>query len=257
VQPNDTIDLPLTVSARPPFTGDYARIRVGFHAAVTTDGGPLEYEGETAVAVVRSLNSKRAEPAIVVDGSLADWGRLAYGVRHPRQIRRNADAYRGPSDNRFEVGVRHDDAFVYVAVRVFDDHVEARKTLAPWKQDGVEIRFDARQDPIRSHYAGARDGRDVVLVALSPSDRAEETWLYHAGWIQPPEGIVARCRKTRGGFVAEVAVPREALRRMGSSDAVRINVAVDDGDADGQSQSWWWPDWRESAHVPGTGTFRL
>ncbi len=256
VQPNAVLDLPLEVSAERRFVDDYAKIRLLWKA---TSGGasPISFDGETAVGVVRELRSRRVNRPLVVDGALGDWGKLEFSVRRPGQVSKQEDAYRGPADNRFEVGVRHDDEHVYVAVRVFDDSVSAKPGVPPWEQDGVEIRLDARPEPNRSHYASARDGRDVILVALSPSDDSDETWLYEAGWVQSPPGIVSRCVRDAAGFVAEVAVPRAALAKMGSSSAVRINVAVSDGDADGQSQSWWWPDWREDAHVPGTGTFEL
>ena len=59
--------------------------------------------------------------------------------------------------------------------------------------------------------------------------------------------------------MTELSIPKKLLATAagGSIGLVRINVAVNDRDPDGQSQLWWWPDWRTADDIPGSGSFQL
>jgi hypothetical protein len=216
-------------------------------------------KGTSVLPVVRVVSARRVFRPVTIDGQLSEWVRLPITVEYPRQILGDAAAWHGPKDNRFRLGVTYDQNSVHIAVEVFDDFVDATRGRRPWDQDGVEIRVDARPDPARAHSGGARDGRDFLLIAMSPSGSPDDDWLFSPGWLKLPEGTELACVRTKTGYVAEVAIPRSWITEVsrGSADWVRLNVAVNDRDADGTSASWWWPDWRTPQDVPGSGTVRV
>ena len=228
---------------------------------------PWSQSGRGRFVGVRLAASAFSRSVVTVDANLKEWGKLPIVVEKPRQIAKTPSAWRGPVDGSFMIGVRHDAESLYVAVRARDDSVSASAAIAPWKQDGIELHLDARPE---LHLAGS--GKDkgaddgILRLALSPRTGKGEPWLVRVGAGALPEGVVAACQKTREGFSAELAIPRSFFAEqrakaagLGAKGAlrVRINVALDDKDPDGQSQLWWWPEWRSSQDVPGSGTFQL
>ena len=95
-------------------------------------------------------------------------------------------------------------------------------------------------------------------MAMSPSPSAADDW-YAPKFLPKPEGVEASCVRNENGFVTEIAISRATLDKAagGRAKLVRVNIAVNDGDPDGQSQIWWWPDWRTVEDIPGSGTLRL
>ncbi len=256
VPPNSVVDHQLEIGSEQG-TRASGSIPMHWRASATMEDQEVTFEGHTVIGVVPLFPSRAKTP--VVDGSLADWGSLRFDVTQPRQVLKQAEAWRGTDDASFAVDVSADADFIYVAVDVKDDSVAASAERPPWEQDGLEIRVDARPDPQRSHFGAASDGRDVALLALSPGEPKIGGWLHRADWIVVPDGVRSSCVTTADGYAAEVAIPRRWAneRARGVARRVRINVAIDDRDEDGQSQLWWWPDWRSTQAVPGSGTFAL
>jgi hypothetical protein len=259
VAPNSVLEQDFTVKAKSFVAAEALAIPVRWRAHSIADSQSIDFVGQMTIGVVQELKAAAATTPIRIDGDLAEWSRLAHEVRQPRQVQKQPKSWHGPDDSRFSFDVRSDEHFVVVAIEVVDDAVIADAKTPPWEQDGIELRVDARPEPFRSHYAGARDGRDVLLVAISPSNSAADVWLYRQDWITPVEGLLAASVRTRTGYVTEVAIPRSWVEQHGGKGAaqIRVNIAVNDGDADGQSQTWWWPDWRTSEQIPGSGTFAL
>lgn len=257
VEPNSVLQRTLELHAGVPIAELAFNVPLRWRAHAEIQAQDVVFEGEVNIGVVQLLNASRPQRTPSIDAELDDWPRLRFDVEHPAQVQRQAEARRGTDDSRFWLDVAHDDAWLYVAVEVHDDDLRAEAGVEPWEQDGVEIRIDARPDPQRSNYGGARDGQDVLVLALSPSDDAADVWLRTEPWMKIPQGVRAACVRTPKGFIAEVAVPRAwAVEASGGSlERIRVNVAVDDRDADGLSQSWWWPDWRSPEQIPGSGTF--
>ena len=226
---------------------------------VRRGGDALEFAGQSSIALVQLAHAEPIERPVQVDGRLDEWRRLPIAVVEPRQVLGDRSALRGKRDNSFRVGVRYDEQRLYLAVEVSDDSVSAQRDTEPWEQDGIEIRLDARADPVRAHGAGARDGRDFLLLAASPSDSAADDWVVGWAYERFPSSTEVACIRSGTGFTLEAAIPRtvfdEALGKRAQD--IRLNVAVNDRDTDGQSQSWWWPDWRTEQDIPGSGTVRL
>jgi hypothetical protein len=222
-------------------------------------GDALEFAGQSSIGLVKLFHASPAKASIRIDGLLDEWGRLPIAVVHPRQVLGDRTALRGQSDSSFRAAVQYDDQFAYLAVEVTDDSISAERDTEPWEQDGIEVRLDARPDPVRAHSGGNRDGRDFLFLAVSPSASAADDWVVGWAYERFPRSTEVACVRTENGYVLEASIPRAAFDEALGTRAsdIRINFAVNDQDADGQSQSWWWPDWRTEQDIPGSGTVRL
>jgi hypothetical protein len=153
--------------------------------------------------------------------------------------------------------------------RVTDPEISVRPEASPsvlyhdlrrrhYRSDVLELRIDARPEPVRSRGNGwDRDGH--LHVALQPpSAHGPGGDLYAA---RQPVGLRSVVTRTADGYAAEVLVPRTYLERMGGAawDGVRVHAALHDLRADGSVQAaTWQPDWRDEGpqgNVPGSGTF--
>jgi hypothetical protein len=205
------------------------------------DHKPLRVPREDLLAVERVSDCRQRTAPVVVDGKLDEWTETPFGFE---------------SDYRF--AVEHDDQFVYVAVRASDDRAVLNPLKEPWSQDGVEVRFDARADPVRSQGRGQGEFRDILVISLSPGETPEA--MVHYGKHQLPPGVQAVCVKTDTGHATEIAIPVPYLndRQGGAWQAFRLNVAVNDFDevAGPLKALWWRPDWRSPSTYAGSGTFR-
>lgn len=263
----------LTVELPPNSVGDYAfeltsllqnprpltKLPLSWSArAAGSSGERFELSGTTAFALAPLLGIPPTGRRVVADGALGEWGYLPFAVGAKAHVLRNAQSHHGLADASFEIGLSHSNDFLSIAVRVKDDHVSAEKHRLPWDQDGIELRIDARPDPMRAHSRGSLDGQRFLTIAMTPSASADDDW-YAPEHLQKPEGVEAAVVRTKTGFSAEFNVPKALLARAagGKLGLVRINIAIDDADPDGQSQLWWWPDWRSDADIPGSGTFKL
>lgn len=257
--PNSVEDQDLEVVASTPVRTNYAALPFEWSArALGGEGQALQLKGSSTIPLVSLIPVPKSYKKKKIDGVLDDWPKLPIAVDEPAQVLRDAKAYRGPEDAHFRVGFSQDRTHLYVAVQVFDDSVAAKKDELPWNQDGVEVRVDARPDPVRAHSGGAGDGQEFLAIAMSPSPSAEEDW-YAPEHLPKPNGVEAATVRNETGFITEIAIARSTLDEAQGSEAklVRVNVAVNDGDSDGQSQLWWHPDWRTDEDQPGSGTLRL
>ncbi len=254
VPPNSVVDRSLEIRSKVA-TSDVTSFPLQWRAEATIEGQDVAFSGHSAIGIAPLLRAHSQSPT--VDGDLTDWGKLRFDGSKPAQVLGQAESWHGTEDARFAVDVSADSEFVYVGVLVVDDQVRVREEGASSRWDGVEIRLDARPDPKRSHFGAAHDGKDALLLALNPSEDAG--WLRREDWIQIPAGVVAKCVQVPSGFSAEVAVPRSWIAEQagGGEQRIRLNVAVTDDDDDGRAQLCWWPDWRSSQQIPGSGTFVL
>jgi hypothetical protein len=201
----------------------------------------LRVPREDLLAVECVSNCRARTAAVIIDGKLDEWATMPLGV---------------DSDYRF--AVEHDDQFVYVAVKASDDRAVLNPLKEPWSQDGIEVRFDARPDPLRSQGRGRGEFRDILVISMSPGETPDK--MVHYGKQQLPPGVRAVCVKTDTGHATEIAIPLSYLneRQGGAWEAFRLNVAVNDFDevAGPLKASWWRPDWRSPSTYAGSGTFR-
>jgi hypothetical protein len=200
----------------------------------------------------------RRNAPVTVDGKLDDWAEMPFNAERPAQVRIAPDSWEGREDLSFRFAVAEDSDFLYLAIQTTDDIPLTKPGRAPWFQDGIEVRVDARPDPERSHWNQIGEEFDkFIFIAMLPADNPEETIIYDRNRLQ--RGIKAVCVRTETGHNSEIAIPHTVLDafRGAKWDALRINIAIDDFDlpAGPLAQYWWRPDWRYDLNYPGSGTF--
>jgi len=218
----------------------------------------LERKGTERIVIEQLQDCPRREVPVVIDGQLDEWPDLPIVCREPAQIRIDPQAWQGPDDCSFRFASAYDDEYLYVAIETTDETYVVHPEQEPWQQDGIEVRLDARPDPVRSYHRGGGEFQQLLLLASSPARTAEGVrWVRQD---QLPEGVRAVCVKTEQGHSTEIGIPLSYLneRQGGDWQAFRLNIAVDDwDDAEGPgAQIWWRPDWRRALNYPGSGTFR-
>ena len=199
--------------------------------------------------------------AIAVDGALKEWFTPACACLTPAQILPNELNWDGTGDASFEFHTAHDGQYLYIGVRVFDDVLWTNASSAPRKQDGLQIRLDARPEPERFVGRGEEDGQQTrhLLVHLSPGEESGKPCVLDLDTL--PKGLQAASAPNPSGYEAEVAIPMTYLeeRQGGNVKGFRLNVTICDYDSavDTGTSLWWRPDWRKNENIPGSGMFIL
>lgn len=233
-------------AVRPSSPSSFTPVAVGWSSRVKPTA-EHSYCAEMASAI-RILPLRRCrEKAITVDGILDEWDELPVEVRHPELVLKEAASWTGADDCRFRIGTGHTDGDLVVAVQVIDDEVVAEKQFE-WTQDGIEVFVDARPRD--------RQGKQPFLqIAINPGDRSGTAWAWMPQRL--PRGTLVAASRNDSGYTAEVVLSKSYLRDQAGGDweRVRVNVAVNDRDADGQACLWWKPDWRGQRTYAGSGMF--
>ncbi len=222
------------------------------------DRAPIEIEGTQRLVVETLFECPHRTDPVVVDGRLDEWPELPFVCRKPAQIQLDPKAWQGPDDSWFRFAVEYDEEYLYIAVETNDDRLVLDPDKRPWRQDGIEVRVDARPDPERSNGRGQGQFSEILFIALSPGETSDQMVYFNREKV--PEGVQAICVKTATGHAVEIAVPAAYLNEKQGEPwkAFRLNIAVDDYDeATGPgAQIWWRPDWRRALTYPGSGTFQ-
>lgn len=179
-----------------------------------------------------------------VDGNTTEWKYMS-------------DAYTQGNVN-YSIGTCYDSDYVYIAVRIKkSDPLFLNPEWDPWRQDGIEVRLDARPDPIRMNGQGIGEFTRIMLLAASPGETPDKSVVFRRDML--PSGTHVACCSTSDGFDFEAAILTEYMNKMQKSNwrEFRINVCVNisNKDASNITKHWWYPDWRLSANIPGSGTF--
>lgn len=128
---------------------------------------------------------------------------------------------------------------------------------APWKQDGIEIRLDARPATERDYAKNLIEFDEILVIALSPAAEGQEVVFYRPDLL--PAGVQAVCKRTEKGHDTKVAIQVDYVngKQGAPGSAFRLNIAIDDFDRPGSkgAQLWWHPDWRRPVSYSGFGTF--
>lgn len=169
-------------------------------------GKPIELDGTASVVVERRFDCVRRKKEVVVDGRFDEWKKLPFVCEDPAQIRGVPDSWKGPGDSSFRFGVEYDDEFLYIAVETTDERSVLDPKRDPWFQDGVEVRVDARPDPVRSNSRGQGENAEFVLVGMSPGETFEEMVFFQRDRVEQL-GVKAICVKTEKGHNTEIAIP--------------------------------------------------
>ncbi len=155
--------------------------------------------------------SRRASP-VSVDGELGEWPGFPTFELTPDMV---ADARRvdGAADLSARVWLGWDDAALYLAALVSDDHLRwpAAGATEWWQADSVEL------------WVGG------LQVALLPGAGGWTTWTRSG----PLAEAQVEMKAGGGGYVIEAMLPWQALGTRPSAGApVRLAVGVNDADGD-------------------------
>lgn len=203
------------------------------------------------------FNISRQKKKIQVDGNLKEWDKLENKVGASAIVVADPFSHKGAEDCSFDFGVRYDDDFVYAAITVTDDQLEAVAGRGITNQEAFAIFLDGR--PLKES-AGIPSGdifQDYLLIAV-PLPQNKDPQIYRKDWL--PEGVAVATQAVSGGYTAEVAIPVSYLNELqgGNWKHFRLNVVVSDSDREGKHQAslFWQPDWRGKEPLVGAGMFR-
>ncbi len=239
-----------------------AAARLIWEAALEpSDAPPVRIDSSLIIPLVPRLTFPLLGQPLIIDGDATDWpADLVLSATENAYLHAQSLGWNGPEDCRFQVGFARDETHLYLLVAVTDDEVVSRADIKPWRQDGLEIRFDFRE-PAAQATARASDYDISTFIGSSPApgDGLDPAYLFNPSGL--PAGTKVCNRITTDGYVFEAAIPLAALiARHGErwmAEGVRINIAVNDRDGDEQAQLWWQPDWRTAENIPASGTFFL
>lgn len=262
VKAGQSVALPIDLRvARPTPLSALRPISIFWNAKVLDAEQPMLLNDMLGLGIADTRPLPQIKRKVVLDGALDEWGTLSHRI--DGRFRRESSGYvrgsvAGNLDAAFDI--TYDAENVYVAVRVRDDVVVSDPSREPWREDGVELSLDPRDDPARSadrrNYWEA--WRTYAHVAFGAPDERGACALFERDKI--PKTVRVVCVRTKDGYSAEIALPHAVLNAMrpnGSWSGLRVNVGVHERDAmSGPSTIMWWqPDWRWEENVPGSGTF--
>ncbi len=153
-------------------------------------------------------------------------------------------------------GTCYDDHYVYTALIVEKDPLVLDPQQAPFAQDSVEIRFDARSEQERFFSDGEFEFKDILPICVSPSTNTEPYGSFYRA-DDLPSDVRVMCKTIDGAYFTEVAVPHHYFdqKQQQSWSSFRLNISVN-VHKDGQSNKISWrPLWRSKDSFPWSGTF--
>ncbi len=164
--------------------------------------GPCKPSRATAdIATRRSWRIALARPP-VINASLEDWlGVPVFSLKEANVL--VVEGTRPvPLDSSATLQAVWDDAHVYFAIRVYDDHITVDSPGVPWQDDAVEIGLDGADDHVRSWDLGSDSDDRVVTIDVHGN-------VYESGY--PTTVISAAGAVTVDGYIVELAVPKAQL----------------------------------------------
>ena len=217
-------------------------VKVKAEVAVQQEGkGDFFVPFEFNVAPLTKYELKKSPGNIKVDGVLNDWTSLPYTLATPE------------TGSRF--GLTYDDKFAYLGVEVVDSELVNGAADATSRQDFVGFALDA-QPLIKSiSENGASGYKNSVYFIASPADK---TGKNSVGDLDDAEKqFVWKCVKNKKGYAFEVAIPIEYVKKQQGDNwqNLRLNVVVQDKDANSSTRVLWQPNWSSRDNVAGSGIF--
>ncbi|MCX7847895.1 MAG: metallophosphoesterase [bacterium] len=252
--PGETTERVVLVEGRMGAIGDVAGVVVvEWQARCEPYRGKAFYtQGRTRAGVVRAQMASRVTHDVRIDGCLEDWASLPFTCTSRTYAVLEPGTWFGPDDGSFEFGVRYDDGYVYIGVRVTDEAVWVSPDVAASQQDGVEVWLHA--DPWE---------REALLeggVGLIVGGQGGTNNYVICGETNRVSGVATACRIEAGGYTVECAVPLSALGLTNGQEwsELAVNVGLNDFDPPGPRgvQLWWQPDPRSREWFAGAGTVR-
>jgi hypothetical protein len=243
----ELVDLQLSAVEKV-MVADLAPLRVNWTAIYEDprDVQPVRARGTHRIVIDQHFTLHRVK-GIAVDGALADWKEFPFGGAEPGQVLdEGGGLWTGPRDGSLRFATGYDDEFLYIAVEAFDDDSRRNPRQGYTRQDSVQIRVDASPD---------NDGETLHIAAI-PGVKNEEAGE-RASLPKLPDGVTVVSLPADNGHRTEAAIPLTYFTNSQGPnwEKLRVNVGMNDGDADGLVALWWRPSWNSPADYPASGTF--
>lgn len=272
--------LPVAFTAEPPALGEYgiSPFQIAVEMTYQIDAENRRVKRIDTLLAPQSFRWNALQNDPKIDGKSDDQRLAKSEFVTPVAVARDKETYNGAKDARFRFRVSKSDRYLYVTGEVFDDNVNAKAHVAPWLQDGIELRFDFRGDvkhcgnyefiddntpgyvhrKIRERGNVCGDKDSIVLIAFSPVNRiGDSSNLFVNDALDG--GIKSACVKIKHGYVFETAIALDAVAQQYGwkpGESFYFNIAVNDCDDEEKvAQLWWMPDWRENAFSVRSGLF--
>ena len=222
------------------------------------DGREIKLDQQFGLAPVRKKYLNRTKEISYIDGNLKDWPGLPYHGGYESVISQGKQEYQGDYDAHFDFNVTYDDENLYLAMTVWDDHLELNRKKSFFSQDAVLINIDPR--PVLISANDRTDNRYInqyFHLSFSPSLAKNQAPFINQE-ESLPEGTRLVTRKSIEGFDLELSIPLQYIRSLGGSkwETIRLNIAYLDCDNnDSRSHIWWKPNWSSKSNYIGSGMF--
>lgn len=206
---------------------------------------------EDSVDVNFSYNIKPLEKRVLkqksfdiqIDGNEDEWGEFEYSWQTEDK---NSKAF---------YSIYRDENYIYFGIKVIDDSVVSYGEGAAFKQDNVGFGFSPSPLEISSMSRGKHWYKYEFWQLITPENDSVESVYYR----KMPEGSKSICIQKDYGYFAEAAIPVSIIKEKQGEDwqSIRVNLAIDDNDGDGEVNRYWWqPNWMDSKiNIIGSGTF--
>jgi hypothetical protein len=144
-------------------------------------------------------------------------------------------------------GLCRDDRNVVLGMYVEKDKLYVDPEKNPFEQDGVEIRFDLRDDKARFYSDGEYEFADIIPICVSPAKKGEEHGpVYRKDDLHECTQVL--CIQVEGGYLTQVSVAVKTA-------VFRLNVCANLFDGANLTKQFWRPAWRSEESFPWSGTF--
>ena len=233
--------------------------RITWRMSTSAGERALQLESTSALLPVAPILLPSGE-APTVDGDLSDWDKLPFLVERQGDI--SSPALES-SDISYRFAVREAGGDVYFGIAVTDDSVEASEEEAPYYQDHVRIRVDARPDPERSqndHISVAYETGYLQQLAsdyMTLVDVADDPKIEFLR--EARDAVEWQGSRTASGYNIEAKISGAFLdvQHNGRWETLRVELMVADFDQDesGHAELYWQPYRFGDAPVAASGTF--
>jgi hypothetical protein len=206
----------------------------------------IEYPFEAFVGPERKYLLRQVEKPVNIDGDLREWDELPHAIE-------TLDA----ADCAARFDARHDDQYLYIAARVFDDEVKVDPAEVAFNQDFVTVIIDGAPLAESANRTGEGWYQESVIYTITPAAGDTPSSTFYDDRL-PPD--VRWATKTLAdGYAVEFALPLAYLQERQGNDwrTARINIVVQDWDS-GRAEKpryFWQPDWRGRDNRVGSGMF--
>jgi Calcineurin-like phosphoesterase len=219
---------------------------------------PLAFDHASDFRFLSCTPCQRTDKPVKIDGKLDEWPDFEIVCDKPEQILGADEMWQGPQDGSFRFSTRHDDNYLYIAVRTTDDVLYIKPDVSLSKQDSIQIELCAQPEPRRSACRRSRSRRfkTFLPIVIGPGKTADHPRLRQEKRF--PKNFKARCQEIDNGMVAEIAIPASWLDKQQKTQwkKFRLNVCVNDYDEEvGGATLWWKRRWSDRSAISGTGTF--